>query len=77
MDRLEPEWLQAPGKSEINLLSDAMRLQAAHFRVYPRELTPSQILDLTTKVHFNFETRQILSRYLRLPTPKIRVYMLV
>jgi len=26
---------------------------------------------------FNFGTRQILSRYLRLPTPKIRVYMLV
>ena len=26
---------------------------------------------------FNFGTSQILSRYLRLPTPKIRVYMLV
>ena len=35
-----------------------------------------QSWQLSRTHQFNFGTRQILSRYLRLPTPKIRVYML-
>ena len=50
MDILEPEWLQAPGKSEINPLRDPMKSGN------PRLFAAAKLTDFNRQLFFNLKT---------------------